>query len=115
MGKSQRTKGANYERAVATLFRDKMPGADVKRGLQYQHAQGATVPDVDCPIFWVECKRGKAPVIRRALHQAERDSTGTHKIPLAVVRDDGDTEAYATMRLDDLLEMVGELWELRTR
>ena len=59
MGKLSRRKGAAYERELVHRFRDAMPGAEIKRGFQYR--DGGEAPDVDCPVFWVEAKRGKKP------------------------------------------------------
>ena len=61
MGKLSRTKGAAYERELAKLIANAMPGADVRRGLQAQGARSAKIADVECPEFWVESKRGKKP------------------------------------------------------
>jgi len=49
-GAHSRRKGAAYERELVHLFRDAMPDADVRRGLQYR--TGEEAPDVDCPVFW---------------------------------------------------------------
>ena len=110
MGKLSRTKGAAYERELAKLIADAMPGAHVRRGLQAQGAASAKIADVECPEFWVEAKRGKKPNMRAALRQAEADTDG--RWPVAVVRDDRD-RATVTMRLDDWLVLVAEWWRDR--
>jgi len=111
-GKSSRTKGHNYERELAKQFRDVMPGADVKRGIQYR--SGDEVADVECPYFWIEAKRGKATNIKAALRQAEAACGDRPLVPIAVTRDDHD-KAMVTMRLDDLFEFIGEWWELKNK
>ena len=111
MGALSRRKGADWERALVHLFREAMPGADVRRGLQCRG--GEEVPDVDCPVFWVEGKRGKRPNVRGALRQAT-DAAPKGRIPLAVIRDDR-AEAFVALSLDDFLELVREWWAGRQR
>ena len=92
-------------------FRAAMPGAEVKRGLQYR--SGAEAPDIECPVFWPELKRGKKTNMRAALRQAIEASPGG-RVPIAVVRDDY-AAPTVTLLLDDFLELVGEWWELRSQ
>jgi hypothetical protein len=102
---NSRRKGHQYERDVAKLFREAMGGAEVKRGLQGRG--GSEAPDVDCPHFWVETKRGRRPNPRKALEQAERDTDG--RVPIAIIRDDYG-EAFVVLRLSQFLQMVREWW-----
>ena len=106
MGAHSRRKGRRYEQELVHLFRDVMPGADVRRGLQSRG--GEEVPDVDCPVFWLEAKRGKKPNVRAALRQAT-DAAPKGRIPLAVIRDDR-AEGFVALSLDDFLELVREWW-----
>jgi len=110
---NSRTKGHSYERTVAKQFAEVMPGADIKRGLGQCRA-GSDVPDVVTPWFWVECKRGKKTNIKAALRQAEAACGDRPLYCIAVTRDDRD-DAMVTMRFDDFLEIVRDLWELKTR
>lgn len=105
-GLRSRRKGAQYERELVHRFREAMPGADVKRGFQYRAGEEAA--DVDCPVFWVESKRGKKPNVRAALKQAS-DAAPKGRIPLAVIRDDR-AEAFVALSLDDFLEFVAQWW-----
>lgn len=107
MSKYQRTKGAAFERKVARLFQEAMPGAECRRNLQ---PQGGSVAgnDLVVPMFGVECKIGKLPNPRAALAQAERDAP-PELYPVAVVQDDRQSP-FVVMRLDAFLEMVGEWW-----
>jgi hypothetical protein len=111
-GARSRRKGASYERELAKLFREAMPGADIKRGLGQCRSAGE-VADVDCPHFWVEAKRGKMPNPRAALAQANA-AAPPGRIPIAVVRDDR-AEAFVALSLEDFLDLVGEWWALRNR
>jgi hypothetical protein len=106
-GASSRRKGHDFERSMAKKFRAAMPGATVRRGLQ-QSRDGAEVADVDCPVYWVECKKGKQPNIRGALRQAEA-AAPKGLIPIAVVGDDRQ-EPTVTLRLSDFLEITEAMW-----
>ena len=89
-GKARRTKGHNFERALAKKLRE-LTGLPWKRGLQTR-AGGGEAADVLChsrPEHF-ECKVGKAPPMRGALLQAERDCTDPDGIPIAVVKNDGE-------------------------
>jgi len=87
-------------------FREAMPDAEVRRGLQSRG--GEEVADLDCPVFWPELKRGKKPNIRGALRQAI-EAAPKGRIPIAVVRDDR-AEEIVTLLLDDFLDLVSEWW-----
>jgi len=107
VSKYQRTKGAAFERKVAALFREAMPGAECRRNLQPQGGRVAG-NDLVVPMFGVECKVGKLPNPRAALLQAERDAS-PELYPIAVVQDDRQPP-FVVVRLEAFLEMVGEWW-----
>ena len=54
-GAHSRRKGAGFERELVQRFREVMPDATIRRGLQFR--TGEETPDVDCPVFWPEAKR----------------------------------------------------------
>ena len=110
-GQHSRRKGAQFERELVYRFREVMPGADVRRGLQSRG--GEEVADVDCPVFWVEAKRGKQPNVRAALRQAEADAP-KGRVPMAVIRDDR-AAPFVVVPLEDFLDFVREWWEGRRR
>ena len=110
-GAMSRRKGAAFERATVHRFREVMPDADVRRGLQSRSGEDAA--DVECPVFWVESKRHRRTNIRAALRQAV-EAAPKGRIPIAVCKDDRET-ATVTMLLDDFLELVREWWEGRQR
>ncbi len=105
MGKSQRVKGATWERAVAAMFREAMPDVEIRRNLQTQGGK-AVGNDLVVPGYAIECKAGKLPNPRAALAQAERDSKGG--IPVAIIKDDRQPP-FVCLRLDAFLEMVRRL------
>ena len=92
-------------------FREAMPDAEIRRGLQSR--SGEEVADLDCPVFWPELKRGKKPNIRAALRQAI-EAAPKGRIPIAIIRDDH-AEEIVTLLLDDFLEFVSEWWVGRNR
>lgn len=105
-GAMSRRKGHRFERELVHQFREAMPGAEVRRG--FQSRSGEEAPDVECPVFWIEAKRGKKPNVRAALKQAN-NATPKGRIPVAVIRDDRE-EAFVALSLDDFLDFVGEWW-----
>ena len=110
-GAHSRRKGANFERDLVQRFREVMPDANIRRGLQYR--TGEEAPDVDCPVFWPELKRGKQPNVRSALRQAT-EAAPPGRIPIAIIRDDH-AESFVALSLDDFLEFVAEWWARRDK
>ena len=110
-GMMSRRKGAAWERELVLMFREVMPGCEVRRGLQSR--SGEEVADVDCPVFWIEAKRGRQPNVRSALRQAIA-AAPPGRIPVAIIRDDR-AEPFALLQLADFLDFVREWWEQRQR
>jgi len=110
-GARSRRKGAVHERTIAQRFRDVMPGATIKRGLQCR--SGAEACDVEIPCFWSELKRHRRTNIKAALRQAT-ETCPEGLWPIAVCQDDH-APATATMALDDFLDLIGEWWTGRQR
>jgi hypothetical protein len=108
-GRASRRKGHDWEREVASRFREVFGHDKVRRGLQTR--TGREVPDVDALCFWIECKRGKQTNPKAALRQAAAVAT-KGRIPLAICKDDR-CAPTATLLLDDFLELVEEWWRLR--
>lgn len=100
-GKASRTKGHNFERAVASVLRAIFP--DAKRGYQTRGGT-AEAPDVDGTPWWVECKKMKVyPNILHALEQAS--AAKPDRPPLAVTAKDR-TEPIASMYFRDFLVLA---------
>ncbi|MFZ5443316.1 MAG: hypothetical protein ACOZQL_25130 [Myxococcota bacterium] len=110
-GAHSRRKGAGFERELVQRFREVMPDATIRRGLQFR--TGEETPDVDCPVFWPEAKRGKQPNVRGALRQATNAAL-PGRIPIAIIRDDR-AEPFVALSLDDFLELVAEWWARRDK
>jgi len=101
MGKLSRSKGARFEREVATAFRVAFPGA--RRGLG-QARSGVDAADViGIPGYWIECKVGARPNPLAALRQAEGNSNG--EVPVAVCKVDREGAAV-TLPLADFIALL---------
>ena len=107
-GAHSRRKGAAWERILVHRFREAMPEAEVKRGLQYR--SGEEAPDVEVPCFFVEAKHHHRTNIRAAMRQAIA-AAPPGRWPVAVCKDDH-ADPLVTMQLDDFLELVAE-WRRR--
>jgi Holliday junction resolvase len=112
MGKSQRTKGHNFEREVAMAFRNALglSSEQVKRGLSQPRGGTAEEPDVVLPPelpMWIECKVGQRPNLLAAMEQARKAiaAAKSDKVPLAVCKKDRST-AVVVMELDAFLELL---------
>jgi hypothetical protein len=82
MGKMQRNKGANFERAVANALAIVYPQA--KRGIG-QARSASEVADVDGTPWWVECKVGARPNLLGAMRQARKATDGRPCLVVAKV------------------------------
>jgi len=110
-GRHSRRQGADFERELVRMFREAMPRASVRRGLQSR--SGEEVADVDLPGFWLEAKRHRRTNMKAALRQAT-ETAPKGRWPIAVCKDDGQPAVIA-MDLADFLELLAEWWEARTR
>ena len=77
MGKSQRVKGATFERLIASKMRDAFPGTSWRRSRQ---SDGAAYSDVHCyegpkklRRLWLEANHSNAPRPAVKMAQAMRD------------------------------------------
>jgi len=111
MSKRAREKGAAWEREVAKLFNEAMPGANAKRGLS-QARSGSEVADVDLPWFWVEAKHRKHLTAQAALRQALEACSGSGKIPIAALKPQRE-RAFVCLYLDDFLTLARIVWHYR--
>ena len=114
MAKLSVDKGKRWERAVASLISEVMPGAHVRRG--NQNRDGADAPDVICPWLWVECKSGKRPNPRAALAQAIEASSrrGSKAVPTVFLKDDR-KDPIVILQMDDFLRMLKKLWHTKLK
>ncbi len=110
-GRHSRRKGADFEREIARRFRKVMPGADIRRGIQFR--SGAEAPDVEMPCFWPELKHRNKTNIRGALRQAT-EACPPGKWPIAVCKDNY-AAPTVTLLFEDFLEIVEQWWAAQER
>ena len=99
MGKMQRTKGAEFERAVVMTLRAR--GYDAKRNLDQTRDGGG---DINLPAYLIECKRRAKISVYEWLEQAQK-AAQEHQIPVVVARADH-KDAIAILKWTDLLGMM---------
>ncbi len=86
MGKSQRTKGAAYEREVASDLSDAL-GCEVKRNITQARDGGDDIP---LGPYRVECKRRKTlTTLYGWMAQIERSCATSGGTPVVIARGDG--------------------------
>lgn len=106
MSKSQRNKGAGFEREVAGILSDAL-GTVVKRNLAQSRGGASEGPDITVGPFAIECKRRASIAVYDWLDQAARDAGD--KVPIVVARADG-RKPIVIMSLDAAIPMIrGEI------
>lgn len=111
MGRMSRDKGKAWERVVAAKLRA-IFGSGVKRG--WQARQGSDAPDVEGVPWWVEAKHHRVVNIGQAVRQAlAAVKKAKSKLPVLIASRSNRQEPLATMLLEDWLQLVGELANLR--
>lgn len=101
MGKGSQRKGANGERELASLLRER--GYDVQRGGSLSFGE---VPDVlGLPGVHIECKRAETLRLPEWMRQAERDADRFKDGAPAVFFRRSREPWYVCMRLSDWLAL----------
>jgi hypothetical protein len=114
-GAYNRKKGHDFERLCASQFREAMPGASCKRGIQSRGGAADKVPDLQMPVFAPECKRTAQPNIRRAYEQAT-EACPKGKIACAITRANGKGQTTLfTLSMEDMLDFISEWHESRSK
>ena len=101
-------KGKRLEREAAKCWRAAI-GTDARRGVQYSGATGDADLRVDVEGLHVEVKGRKAIGVLRFYEQAEEDAAKTGSIPVVLLREDGDTDWYCLVRLNDMRTVAGKI------
>jgi hypothetical protein len=111
MSAMQRRKGKVWEREVARVFREAMPGTDPHRGRQER--SGGDAPDVvGVPGFHIEAKHRATVSPEAALRQAQADRTDPSTWPLAVIKRNR-SAPFVVMDLEDFTALVSQWWARR--
>ena len=101
MGKQQQQKGANAERELAQILREK--GYNVERGGSLSYG---TVPDLmGLPDVHIEVKRREQLNLLAAIRQAETDAARFHDGHPAVFHRSNRSPWLVTMTLDEWLSL----------
>lgn len=112
MGKSQRTKGATYEREVRDAF-NKALGTNFQRNIGQARDGGCDIP---IGPFAVEAKRRKTlTTIEGWLQQSKTAAINlsSEHMPIVVTRSDGG-RSMALLDLDDFLKILLPYWRSST-
>lgn len=109
LGKSQRTKGASYEREICAELSAAL-GVKIERNIGQARDGGN---DIDAGILVVECKRRKTlGTVYSWLNQARAAATlntGDRRgIPIVVARQDGDMSSLVILDLNDFVHLAGD-------
>lgn len=103
---NSRSKGARFERQLASLFRE-YGYKDARRSVQYCGNSGEAADIVNLPGLHIEAKHQETMRLYEWMSQAKRDSEGTGKLP-AVFHKKNNCEILVTMRLDDWMNLYRE-------
>ena len=101
MGKSQRTKGAGYEREIVRDLHEVL-GVASKRNLEQTREGGG---DIILDNFVIECKRRASIAVYEWMRQCEASCNATQK-PIVICRADGE-KSLAIMRWSDFMTLLG--------
>ena len=104
MSKSQRDKGASFEREIANLLTVEL-GMVVKRNLSQTRGGKDEGSDITVGRWSLECKRRAKIAVYDFLDQALRDAQG--KTPVVVARADG-RRAIAILDLEAFIPLMRE-------
>ena len=106
MAINSRAKGARFERALASKFREY--GYDCRRGQQYSGANG-DADVVGLPGIHIEAKAREKMQLYEWMAQAKRDAEGSGRLP-AVFHKKNNADILVTMTLEDWMHLYRE-WE----
>jgi Holliday junction resolvase len=102
---NSRQKGARIEREAAEALRDVL-GISARRSVQYAGVAGDADLISGLPSVHFEIKARKSIGALRFMEQAQADAAKAKTVPMVLLRENGDTEFYALMRLSDLPEVA---------
>ena len=107
MGKSQRTKGAGFEREICHVLSEALGGKFTRNLDQVRDGGG----DIMLPGYLIECKRRARISIYEWMEQADKSCNAEQK-PIVIARGDN-KDALAIMRLEDFIPKIEK--ELRRK
>ena len=105
---NSRAKGARFERALASKFRE-YGYENARRSVQYCGNTGEAADIVNLPGIHVEAKAQEAMRLYDWMAQAKRDAEGTGNLPV-VFHKKNNAAILVTMELEDWFNLYRE-WE----
>ena len=109
MGKMQRDKGARFERAIASAFKDW--GYNAFRTAQYEGKSGNCADVEGVPGLHIECKHCERMQLYDWMAQAKRDNDASkHKGFPVVIHKANNKPILVSMQFDDFIQIYKE-WE----
>lgn len=105
MAVNSKQKGARFERALASRFREY--GYEARRTAQYCGNSGEAADVIGLPGLHIEAKHQERMQLYDWMAQAKRDSAGTGRLP-AVFHKKNNAEILVTMELDDFMNLYRE-------
>jgi hypothetical protein len=100
VGKSQRTKGAGFEREICHVLSESLGGKFTRNLDQVRDGGG----DIMLPGYLIECKRRARISIYEWMEQATKACNAEQK-PIVIARADN-KDALAIMRLEDFILLL---------
>jgi len=105
---NSRQKGKRLEREAARVLADAL-GVAARRSVQYSGDAGDADLRVDLEGLHIEVKGRKSIGALRFYEQAEDDASKTGSIPIVLMREDGNTDWYCIVALNDLRTVAGKI------
>lgn len=105
MAVNSKQKGARFERALASRFREY--GYEARRTAQYCGNSGEAADVIGLPGLHIEAKHQERMQLYDWMAQAKRDAAGTGRLP-AVFHKKNNAEILVTMELDDFMNLYRE-------
>jgi hypothetical protein len=110
MGAMQRTKGATFERKIASILRLRWPNATVHRSSQADRAYDSDVVIDGGPEWtrnlWLELQDARHPNPRAKLAQAERDVGHRPRCPIVIWHKLSERTIWVTLRWETMLLLI---------
>lgn len=107
-GMNSNAKGKRMEREAARCLHSAL-GVSARRAQQYAGTNGDADLCTNLEGIHFEVKARKVIGALRFYEQAENDAHKTASIPVVMLREDGDTEWYLLLRLNDVRTVAGKI------
>ena len=103
-------RGRLFEASILEQIDQALFDADV---FHLEPEQGKNQADIRGPFFDLELKTGRRPSTRSALAQCQKacDDSGSGQVPVAVIKDEGDSDPFCVIPWPAFLVLWRCLWE----